>query len=58
MIKTVSVTKAGEAGYYVTLSLDNKQVPTIKPEFNAKNIVGIDVGLIDFYVASDNTRIC
>ena len=56
VIKTVSVTKKA-GGYYVTLSLDNKEVPTIKPDFNADNIVGIDVGLIDFYVASDNTRI-
>ena len=56
IIKTVSVTKKAN-GYYVTLSLDNKEVPTIKPDFNADNIVGIDVGLIDFYVASDNTRI-
>ena len=56
VIKTVLVTKKAN-GYYVTLSLDNKEVPTIKPDFNADNIVGIDVGLIDFYVASDNTRI-
>ncbi|NER24060.1 MAG: IS200/IS605 family element transposase accessory protein TnpB [Symploca sp. SIO1C2] len=56
VIKTVSVTKKAN-GYYVTLSLDNKEVPTIKPDFDANNIVGIDVGLIDFYVASDNTRI-
>ncbi|MGB3637114.1 MAG: transposase, partial [Rivularia sp. (in: cyanobacteria)] len=55
-IKTVSVTKKVN-GYYVTLSLENKEAPTIKPDFNADNIVGIDVGLIDFYVASDNTRI-
>ncbi|MEI1373158.1 transposase [Nostoc sp. UHCC 0926] len=55
-IKTVSVTKKAD-GYYVTLSLDDKTVPTIKPDFDANNIVGIDVGLIDFYVASDNTRI-
>ena len=56
IIKTVSVTKKAN-GYYVTLSLDNKEVPKIKPDFDADNIVGIDVGLIDFYVASDNTRI-
>ncbi len=55
-IKTVSVTKKAD-GYYVTLSLDDKTVPTIKADFDAENIVGIDVGLIDFYVASDNTRI-
>ena len=55
-IKTVSVTKKAD-GYYVTLSLDNKTVPTIKPDFNANNIVGIDVGLIDFIVTSDDERI-
>lgn len=55
-IKTVSVTKKVD-GYYVTLSLDDKAVPTIKPDFNANNIVGIDVGLIDFIVTSDDERI-
>lgn len=55
-IKTVSVTKKAD-GYYVTLSLDDKTVPTIKPDFNANNIVGIDVGLIDFIVTSDGERI-
>ncbi|AFZ23222.1 transposase, IS605 OrfB family, central region [Cylindrospermum stagnale PCC 7417] len=55
-IKTMSVTKKAD-GYYVTLSLEAQTVPTVKPDFDAKNIVGIDVGLIDFYVASDNTRI-
>ncbi len=55
-IKTVSVTKKAD-GYYVTLSLDDKTVPTIKPDFDADNIVGIDVGLIDFFVTSDNERI-
>ena len=55
-IKTVSVTKKAD-GYYVTLSLDDQTVPTIKPDFNYDNIVGIDVGLIDFYVASDGSRI-
>ncbi|MCC5628018.1 transposase [Nostoc sphaeroides CHAB 2801] len=55
-IKTVSVTKKAN-GYYVTLSLDDQTVPTIKSDFNPNNIVGIDVGLIDFYVASDSSRI-
>ncbi len=55
-IKTVSITKKAD-GYYVTLSFDDVTVPTIKPDFDATNIVGIDVGLIDFYVASDDTRI-
>ncbi|MDJ0800049.1 MAG: transposase [Calothrix sp. MO_167.B12] len=55
-IKTVSVTKKAD-GYYVTLSLDDKSVPMVKPDFDSNNIVGIDVGLMDFYVASDNTRI-
>ncbi|NJL64204.1 MAG: IS200/IS605 family element transposase accessory protein TnpB [Methylacidiphilales bacterium] len=55
-IKTVYVTKKAD-GYYVTLSLDDKTVPVIKTDFNADNIVGIDVGLIDFFVTSDNERI-
>ncbi len=56
VIKTVSVSKKAD-GYYVTLSLDDKSVPMVKPDFDSNNIVGIDVGLMDFYVASDNTRI-
>ena len=56
VIKTVSVTKKAD-GYYVTLSFDDKTVPVIKPDFNADNIVGVDVGLIDFYVDSDNNRV-
>ena len=55
-IKTVSVTKKSD-GYYATLSLDNKTVPIIKPDFDGDIIVGIDVGLIDFIVTSDNERI-
>jgi putative transposase len=55
-IKTASITKKAN-GYYVTLSLDDKTVPTTKPDFDTQNIVGIDVGLIDFYVTSDNERI-
>ncbi len=55
-IKTVSVTKKVD-GYYVSLSLEDKTVPTIKPDFDANNIVGIDVGLIDFIVTSDDDRI-
>ena len=55
-IKTVSVTKKSD-GYYVTLSLDDNTVPTVKPDFNTDNIVGIDAGLIDFIVTSDNSRV-
>ncbi|WP_338421558.1 transposase [Nostoc flagelliforme] len=55
-IKTLSITKKAD-GYYATLSLDDKTVPTIKPDFKPDNIVGIDIGLIDFYVASDGSRV-
>lgn len=55
-IKTVSVTKKAD-GYYVTLSLDDKTVPTVKSDFDTDKIVGIDVGLIDFFVTSDNERV-
>ena len=56
VIKTVSVTKKAD-GYYVTLSLDDKTVPTVKPDFDPNNIVGVDAGLIDFIVTSDNERV-
>ena len=56
IIKTVSVTKKAD-GYYMTLSLDDKTVPTVKPDFNSEKIAGIDVGLIDFLVASDSERV-
>ena len=55
-IKTVSVTKKAD-GYYVTLSLDDKTVPKVKPDFDTNKIVGIDAGLIDFIVTSDNERV-
>ena len=56
VIKTVSVTKKAD-GYYVTLSLDDKTVPTVKPDFNTDNIAGVDAGLIDFIVTSENERV-
>ncbi len=52
-IKTCSVTKKAD-GYYVTLSLEDKTVPTIKPDFNPDSITGIDVGLKEFLTTSDN----
>ncbi|MBE9038371.1 RNA-guided endonuclease InsQ/TnpB family protein [aff. Roholtiella sp. LEGE 12411] len=55
-IKIVSITKKAD-GYYITLSLDDATIPTIKPDFIETNIVGIDVGLIDFIVTSDDERI-
>ncbi len=39
------------------MSLDDETVPAVKPDFNTDNIVGIDAGLIDFIVTSDNERI-
>ncbi|MEH2381456.1 MAG: transposase [Nostoc sp.] len=52
-IKTCSVTKKAD-GYYVTLSLEDKTVPTIKPDFDSDSIAGIDVGLKEFLTTSDN----
>lgn len=52
-IKTASVTKKAD-GYYLTLSLENATVPTIKPDFNPDSITGIDVGLKEFLTTSEN----
>ena len=50
-VKTASVTKKAD-GYYVTLSLEDKAVPEIKPDFNPDNITGIDMGLKEFLTTS------
>jgi putative transposase len=55
-IKTVSITKKAD-GYYVSLSLEDKTVPTIKPDFNPDLITGIDVGLKEFLTTSENETV-
>ncbi len=55
-IKTVSVTRKSN-GYFVTFSLEDTTIPEIKPDIKRGNIVGIDVGLIDFCVTSDNESV-
>ena len=51
-IKTASVTKKAD-GFYLTLSLEDATVPTVKPDFNPGSITGIDVGLKDFLTTAD-----
>jgi putative transposase len=55
-IKTVSITKKAD-GYYVTLSLEDSTVPTIKPGLNPKSITGIDVGLKEFLTTSEGDTV-
>jgi len=50
-VKTASVTKKAD-GYYLTLSLEDKTVPEIKPDFDPDKITGIDVGLKEFLTTS------
>jgi len=55
-LKTVSITKKAD-GYYVTLSLEDLTVPTIKPDFDPNKITGIDVGLKEFLTTSEGERV-
>ncbi|WP_293336463.1 transposase [Microcoleus sp. CAWBG58] len=55
-IKTASVTKKAD-GYYLTLSLEDATVPTIKPDFNPELITGIDVGLKEFLTTSEGETV-
>lgn len=55
-IKTASVTKKAD-GFYLTLSLEDKTVPEIKPDFNPDKITGIDVGLKEFLTTSEGETI-
>ncbi|MBD0265423.1 MAG: IS200/IS605 family element transposase accessory protein TnpB [Tolypothrix sp. Co-bin9] len=51
-IKTASVTKKAD-GYYLTLSLEDTTVLSIKPDFNPESITGIDLGLKEFLTTSE-----
>jgi putative transposase len=55
-VKTVSVTKKAD-GYYVTLSLEDPTVPTVKPDINPDSIRGIDMGLKEFLTTSDGESV-
>jgi putative transposase len=55
-VKTASITKKAD-GYYVTLSLEDKTVPEIKPDFNLDKITGIDVGLKEFLTNSEGETV-
>ncbi|MEG4487316.1 transposase [Microcoleus sp. D2_18a_B4] len=51
-IKTVQIVKAAD-GYYVTLTLQDVTVPTLRYDINLDRAVGIDMGLKDFLITSD-----
>ncbi|MEB3126457.1 MAG: transposase [Synechococcales bacterium] len=55
-IKTASVTQKTD-GYYVTLSLEDTSVPTIKPDLNPESITGMDVGLKQFLTTADGDTV-
>jgi putative transposase len=55
-IKTASVTKKAD-GFYLTLSLEDKTVPEIKPDFSPDKITGIDVGLKEFLTTSEGETV-
>ncbi len=55
-IKTAQVVKNAD-GYYVTLTLQDNSVPTISPDVNLDNSVGIDMGLKDFLITSDGETV-
>ncbi|GGA59036.1 hypothetical protein CYANOKiyG1_80420 [Okeania sp. KiyG1] len=57
-IKTVTISRKGD-GYYVTLSLEDKSVPTSTSEVEPtlKNTLGIDMGLKEFLVTSEGESV-
>jgi len=55
-IKTCTVIHKPD-GWYVTLSLQDDTVPTISPDINVEKVVGIDVGLKEFLVTSENETV-
>ncbi len=55
-VKTASITKKAD-GYYVTLSLEDLTVPTVKPDINPDLITGIDLGLKEFLTTSEGETV-
>jgi len=55
-LKTAIVSKKAD-GYYVTISLEDKTVPPNKPSIDPSKILGIDMGLKAFLVASNGKEI-
>ena len=55
-IKTASITNKSD-GLYLTLSLEDKTVPEIKPDFNPDKITGIDVKLKEFLTTSSGETV-
>ncbi|MDY7005352.1 MAG: transposase [Cyanobacteriota bacterium] len=57
-IKTVTISRKAD-GYYVTLSLEDKSIPTsiIEVEPKLKNTLGIDMGLKEFLVTSEGESV-
>lgn len=51
-VKTATITKKVD-GWYLTLSLEDKTVPTIIPDVDINKAVGIDLGLKDFLATSE-----
>lgn len=56
VIKTCTVIYKAD-GWYITLSLQDDRVPTILSDINTENIVGLDVGLKEFLVTSENETV-
>ncbi len=55
-IKTCTVVHKAD-GWYVTLSLQDDTVPTVSLDISRKLAIGIDVGLKDFLVTSENETV-
>jgi putative transposase len=57
-IKTVTISRKAD-GYYVTLSLEDKSVPTVNSDVKptSENTLGIDMGLKDFLVTSEGESV-
>ncbi len=55
-IKTATITKKAD-GYYVSLTLEDKSVPSLIPTDNIKTAVGVDVGLKEFLTTNTGETI-
>lgn len=55
-VKTAQISKKAD-GWYVSLLLEDNSVPDVEPDVDWSKSVGIDLGLKEFLVTSDNQRV-
>lgn len=56
-IKTCTISRTSTGKYFVSILVDNKELPHESQPFNLETTIGVDVGLTHFATMSDGTKV-